>query len=151
MFVFIANVSKFALISFAAAYDPSPNTRPPAPPGPISPPRQGGPPSQSYAPGPPMPIQNQAPPAPRPAPARVEPAKPKYRTSASSRGRASLKLCLAAGDRSHIPESDRPIYEILTNQLQVVRQNTPVSHARKSSRDHKAEIGRVVAATEEDG
>lgn len=39
----------------------------------------------------------------------------------------SFVIYLAKDDRSHIPQAQLPIYQILSNQLQQARQRSPVS------------------------
>lgn len=41
-----------------------------------------------------------------------------------------LIISVAPGDREHIPQSDQVIFEVLSEHLARLRQNTPVSIAR---------------------
>lgn len=116
------------------------NTPPPGPPvGGPPPPGHGqrmaaGPPppgrTSSAAASAPAPIQPaRSTPSPRPTPPPAAPAKPTHRTS--------CPLCfilgqlltwfVAAGDRSHIPSSTKPIFDVLSSELGRVKQmNHPV-------------------------
>ncbi|KAM0749096.1 hypothetical protein T439DRAFT_349169 [Meredithblackwellia eburnea MCA 4105] len=84
----------------------------PAPSGPYAPPPgatrpPGAPPSFPGAPGQAPPPRSQ--PSPAPPPPRPEPPKPKY----------------PPGDRSHIPEASKPIFNLFSNELRRMRQITP--------------------------
>lgn len=131
---------------------PGPYGRGTPPPGPYGPPpTQQGPPTHLPPPpnragppphqtGPPQPLQPppQGPPRSGPPPAgsnpppqpRVQkgPPPPKYREYRLTQ-HPSLKLILmvAPGDRSHIPERLRPVYEIINEHLNHLRGATPVS------------------------
>lgn len=74
------------------------------------PPQVGG-----YAPQPIQPQQPQPPAQPEPEPEPEKPAAPKY----------------PPGDRSHISETARPIFEILSQRLEEVKPNIPPSYQRQ--------------------
>lgn len=77
---------------------------------PPQPPQAGG-----YAPQPIQPQQPQPPAQPEPKPEPEKPAAPKY----------------PPGDRSHIPENARPIFEILSQRLEDVKPKIPPSYQRQ--------------------
>ncbi|KAL8280795.1 hypothetical protein RQP46_006799 [Phenoliferia psychrophenolica] len=104
---------------FAAAPPaPSPYAPPPAP-GPYAPPPgqgrpQGGPPPSFNNSNGQPPAPQRAQPAPAPPAPKPEPPKSKY----------------PPGDRTHIPEASKPIFNILTNELKRVKQVTPPQQAK---------------------
>ncbi|KAJ4325029.1 protein transport protein S31 [Neodidymelliopsis sp. IMI 364377] len=133
-------------------YAPAPGSQPsPAPAyGGMPPPRNIAPPPGQFTPGPspyaPSPVQ-QAPPAATPPPPRGPPqgppragppaggppqSGPSRPDSQSSAAPPPAAAPAAAqhprGDRSHIPESSRPIYEILNADMQRVKSRAPAQY-----------------------
>lgn len=105
---------------------------PPGPPGPPGPPRIGTP-----AGGPIPGAGAGAPPRSATPSSKAAAPQSKYRKYSSAR-RDSRAVCshlahffffffAAPGDRSHIPEASKPVFNVLSRELQRLRQNSPVS------------------------
>ena len=100
------------------------------PPGPYSPA-----PGAVRSTGPPLSRRNTASPAPPPpAPIRAEPPKTKY----------------PAGDRAHIPEANRPILNILSNEIGRLKQITPVSPPSRVAVEQCTDVSIVAASASKD-
>lgn len=99
------------------------------------PPPQGGFSQTSPQVGPPSagaPPPGQGAPSAPPPRAKPGPPQPKYRTCSSFNDLLCFECsyrCPAPGDRSHIPDNLRPIYSVISQQLEIVKQTTPVSAA----------------------
>lgn len=65
-------------------------------------------------------------PSPRPTPPASVPAKPTHRESVPLQY-GNVLMCIASGDRSHIPQASKPIFDTLSSELGRVKQmNHPV-------------------------
>ncbi|KAF7570117.1 WD40 repeat protein [Pyrenophora tritici-repentis] len=116
-------------------YAPAPGTQPSAPPGPMGgmpPPRNIAPPpgqftpaGSAYAPSPVQQMQ-QMPPAAAAPPPRGPPQGPPRAGQSQAAPAAAAKY--PPGDRSHIPDASRPIYEILEADLQRVKAKAPAQY-----------------------
>ncbi|KAF5853806.1 hypothetical protein GGP41_006610 [Bipolaris sorokiniana] len=129
-------------------YAPAPGSQPSAPPGPMAgmpPPRNIAPPPGQFTPAAspyaPSPVQ-QTPPAaaappprgppqgpPRAGPPQGGPPRPDSQPrTEQSQSTAPVAAKHPSGDRSHIPDESRPIYEILDAELQRVKSKAPAQY-----------------------